>query len=60
MQIKYKTKKGEYLLESTNYGVDIFINNSYLTTIEDSEKKPQKEWIKIGIDYIQDLKDGPM
>lgn len=58
MKIKFKSKEGEYRLEATNYGVDIFLNDGYLKTLEDSDKKPKKEWIQLGIEQIIENRKG--
>jgi hypothetical protein len=39
----------EVRLEATHYGVDIFVDDGYLTTVwEDGKVKPYSVWLDIG------------
>jgi hypothetical protein len=47
-------KGNRWTVDTTNYGVDIFLNGGYVTTMEDDVCRGHAYWLKRGAIWVAD------
>ena len=48
-----------YMLDSTEFGVDIFRDGAYVHTINDDVKRTERFWIVVGEDWVNSYLISP-
>jgi hypothetical protein len=57
MQLQFKCANHNIVLDASNYGVDIFCNKKYVSTVGSGEKQTKIYWIERGIEYVITYKE---